>query len=200
MLKINHPGAIVRDRQKAVTPWESVRLYKYSNGIELQILVGSLPHGEVQSAISSNRALTVSTAGTEAAIDFGSEVVELVDFLNGQRPTGATAGAIVLDSCRFLPSIKVAVKSGDQSAELAADGTNLLATFADGTRVEVEPHGGHGHVRATRDGKALKLFFNGSDNTLYVLGEDDTPDAHDHDHDHEGHDHAGHDHAGHHHH
>jgi hypothetical protein len=194
MLKINHPGAIVRDRQKAVTPWENVRLYKYSNGVELQILVGSLPHGEVQSALSSNRALTVSTVGTEAVIDFGSEAVELVDFLNGQRPTGATTGAIILDSCRFLPSVKVAVKSGDQSAELATDGAILVATFADGSRVEVEPHGGHGHVHATRGGKPLKLFFNGSDNTLYVLGEDDTPDAHDHDH--AGHDHG---HEGHHH-
>lgn len=193
MLKINHPGAIVRDRQKAVTPWESVRLYKYSNGVELQILVGSLPHGEVQSAISSNRALTVSTAGHEASIDFGSEAVELVDFLNGARPTGSTTGAIVLDSCRFLPSVKVAVKHGDQSAELTPDGTNLVASFGDGTKVEVEPHGGHGHVHASRDGKALKLFFNGADNTLYVLGEDDTP-AHDHDHDHEGHDHGHHHH------
>lgn len=187
MLKINHPGAIVRDRQKTVTPWESVRLYKYANGVELQILVGSLPHGEVQSAISSNRALTVSTAGTEASINFGDEAATLINFLEGERPTAESAGAIILDSCRFLPSVKVSVKHGDVAAELEPVGDKLAAAFPDGTRVIVEPHGGHGHVMGTRDGKALKLFFNGSDNTLYVLGED-TEAAHDHGHD-DGHDH-----------
>lgn len=172
MLKINHPGAIVRDRQKAVTPWESVRLYKYANGVELQILVGSLPHGEVQSAISANRVLKVGKAEGEASIDFGDEAAPLVDFLNGDRPTANGPSVVVLDSCRFLPSVKVAVKAGDQSAELAPDGQKLVATFADGTRVEVEPHGGHGHVAATKDGQAMQLFYNGADNTLYVLGPD----------------------------
>ena len=172
MLKINHPGAIVRDRQKQVTPWESVRLYKYANGVELQILVGNLPHGELQSAISSNRSLKLHMEGTEAAIGFGDEAATLVDFLNGDRLTSEAANALVLDSCRFLPSTKVAVKSGSETAELAPDGKHLVASFADGTRVEVEPHGGHGHVVATRDGKALKCFYNGTDNTLYVLGED----------------------------
>jgi hypothetical protein len=172
MLKIDHPAALVRDREKKVTDWESVRLYKYANGVELQILVGHLPHGELQSAISANRALKLEKNGTEAAIGFGDEPAMLVDFLNGERPTAESTSAKVLDSCRFLPSVKVAVKAGDESAQLAPDGQILVASFADGTRVEVEPHGGHGHVAATRDGKALKLFFNGKDNTLYVLGED----------------------------
>ncbi len=171
MLKINHPGAIVRDRQKPLD-WESVRLYKYANGVELQILVGHLPHGELQSAISSNRALKVVKEGTDVTIDFSEEVVPLVDFLNGERPTAESSSVMVLDSCRFLPSVKVAVKAGGESNDLAPEGQLLVASFKDGTRVEVEPHGGHGHVAATREGKPLKCFFNGKDNALYVLGDE----------------------------
>lgn len=171
MLKINHPGAIVRDRQKPLN-WESVRLYKYANGVELQILVGHLPHGELQSAISSNRALKVTKDGTDVTIDFSEEAAPLLDFLNGERPTAEAANVMVLDPCRFLPSVKIAVKAGGESAELAPDGQLLVASFKDGTRVEVEPHGGHGHVVASREGKALKCFFNGQDNALYVLGEE----------------------------
>lgn len=170
MLKINHPGAIVRDRQKQFD-WESIRLYKYANGVELQVLVGSLPHGELQSALSANRALKIEKNGTDVTIGFGDQAIPLVDFLNGDRPTGESEGVAVLDTCRFLASTKVAVKSGSESAELAPDGENLVATFPDGTRVEVQPHGGHGHVSAKRGEAELKLFFNGKDNTLYVLGE-----------------------------
>lgn len=171
MLKINHPGAIVRDRQKPLN-WESVRLYKYANGVELQILVGHLPHGELQSALSSNRALKIEKSGTDVTIDFTEEAAPLLDFLNGDRPTGESANVIVLDPCRFLPSTKVAVKAGGETAELAPDGELLVASFKDGTRVEVEPHGGHGHVHAKRGETGLKCFFNGQDNTLYVLGEE----------------------------
>ena len=172
MLKIQHPGAIVRDRQKQVTSWETVRLYKYANGVELQILVGHLPHGEVQSAISSNRALTVEKGTGEASIAFGSEPAQLVDFLSGDRLTAESASAVVLDACHFLPSTKVTIKAGSETGELAPEGALLVAAFADGTRVVVEPHGGHGHVKAERDGKTLKCFYNGKDNMVYVLGED----------------------------
>jgi hypothetical protein len=172
MLKIQHPAALVRDREKRVSPWESVRLYRYANGVELQILVGSLPHGELQSAISANRPLTIEKQGQEAIIAFGEEAAPITDFLGGDRLTGENASTWVLDSCRFLPSVDVKVRAGVHTAALAREGDNLVATFEDGTRVEVEPHGGHGHVHAQRDGKALKCFFNGAEDTLYVLGED----------------------------
>lgn len=172
MLKIDHPASIVRDRQKQVSPWESVRLYRYANGVELQILVGSLPHGELQSAVSANRPLTIEKQGHEARIVFGTDPVAIVDFLSGARLTAESANTMVLDSCRFLPSVKVKVSTGGQDAPLAPEGDRLVAAFADGTRVEVEPHGGHGHVAAARDGKGLKCFYNGQNDTLYVLGED----------------------------
>jgi hypothetical protein len=63
----------------------------------------------------------------------------------------------------------MAVQYGDQAGELKEDGKLLVAEFADGTKVRVEPHGGHGHVDALRDGKELKTFFNGADNKLYVF-------------------------------
>ncbi|MEB3224144.1 MAG: hypothetical protein VKS61_18880 [Candidatus Sericytochromatia bacterium] len=172
MLKIQHPAALVREREKRVSPWESVRLYRYANGVELQVLVGSLPHGELQSALSANRPLTVEKQGPEATILFGEEPTPITDFLAGARPTTESANTCVLDSCRFLPSVKVKVRAGAEDAALSPDGQNLVATFPDGTRVEVEPHGGHGHVHAQRDGKTLKCFFHGPEDTLYVLGED----------------------------
>jgi hypothetical protein len=169
MLKIQHPGTIVRDREKQVSSWEGVRLYKYSNGVECQILVGHLPHGHTQSAISANRAFTIKVEGTNALVEFGAEPATLVNFLDGDRLTSETPSAQVLDSCRFVPSTKMTVQYGDQTGELKEDGRLLVAEFADGTKVRVEPHGGHGHVDALRDGKELKTFFNGKDNKLYVF-------------------------------
>ena len=64
MLKINHPGAIVRDRDKQVSSWEGVRLYKYANGVECQLLIGHLPHGHAQAAISANRPIKLTIDGT----------------------------------------------------------------------------------------------------------------------------------------
>lgn len=171
-LKIQHPGSIVRDREKQVNNWEGVRLYKYSNGVECQILVGHLPHGHVQSAISANRTFTIQKDGTNnATLVFGDTPATLVDFLNGDRLTAESDNALVLDPCRFLPSVKVTVQYGDQTGELSQDGQLLSTTFADGTLVRVEPHGGHGHAEAKRGDKELKTFFNGKDNKLYVFGE-----------------------------
>ncbi|MEB3329450.1 MAG: hypothetical protein VKQ33_09490, partial [Candidatus Sericytochromatia bacterium] len=116
--------------------------------------------------------LTIEKRGHEAAISFGDEATPITDFLGGARITGETAGTWVLDPCRFLPSVDVKVRAGGQLAALTREGEHLVATFEDGTRVEVEPHGSHGHVHAQRDGQALKCFFNGAEGTLYVLGED----------------------------
>lgn len=170
MLKIQHPAAIVRDRQKQVTSWESVRLYRYSNGVELQLLIGSLPHGELQSAVSANRALTIEKNGTDAVITFGEAPLEIVDFLAGARFSAESENCLVLDTCRFLPTTKALIRKSNETVALAQEGDLLVAAFADGTRVDVEPHGGHGHVKATRDGQALKCFFHGSDNALDILG------------------------------
>lgn len=173
MLKIQHPAAIVRDRQKKVTSWESVRLYRYANGVELQLLVGSLPHGELQSAVSANRALTIEKSGAEAVIKFGDTPVEMVDFLAGARFLAESENCRVLDACRFLPTTQAVIRKGDETVALQREGELLVASFADGTRVDVEPHGGHGHVKATRDDKALKCYFHGGDNALDILGEAD---------------------------
>ncbi|MEB3198857.1 MAG: hypothetical protein VKP62_16825 [Candidatus Sericytochromatia bacterium] len=170
MLKIQHPAAIVRDRQKGVNNWESVRLYRYANGVELQILVGHLPHGELQSAVSANRALTFEKSDKEAVLRFGDAPLPMVDFLSGARIEQETANTFVLDECRFLPSVQAPVRQGSVTQPLQADGNLLTAVFSDGTRVEVEPHGNHGHVRALRDGKPLRCFFNGKDNVLDVFG------------------------------
>jgi hypothetical protein len=169
MLKIHHPGAIVRDREKQVTEWEGVRLYKYANGIECQVLVGQLPHGHVQSAVSANRTLTITKDGPNADISFGDTPATLVDFLSGDRLTAESPSAIVLDSCGFVSSVKIDVQYGKETATLSTEGKDLVAKFADGTQVNVEPHGNHGHVAAMRDGKPLKTFFNGKDNKLYVF-------------------------------
>jgi hypothetical protein len=169
MLKIQHPGTIVRDREKQVTSWEGVRTYKYSNGVECQVLIGQLPHGHVQSAITANRTLTITKDGTNANIVFGDVPATIVDFLNGDRLTAESASALVLDPCAFVPSVKIDVQYGQETGTLAADGDHLVASFGDGTKVSVEPHGNHGHVAATRDGKPLKTFFNGKDNKLYVF-------------------------------
>lgn len=169
MLKIQHPGSIVRDREKQVTSWEGVRLYKYNNGVECQILIGHLPHGHLQSAITANRTITVKKDGANAMIEFGDSPAPMVDFLSGDRLTAETPSAIVLDGCAFVPSAKVTVQYGDQTGEPAEDGKHLVAKFADGTTVSIEPHGNHGHVEATRDGKALKTFFSSKDGKLHVF-------------------------------
>ncbi|MEB3283950.1 MAG: hypothetical protein VKN33_01515 [Candidatus Sericytochromatia bacterium] len=173
MLKIQHPAAIVRDRQKQVTSWESVRYYRYANGVELQLLVGSLPHGELQSAISANRSLLIEKHEGEATIKFGETPLEMVDFMGGARFTAESDNTKVLDPCRFLPTTKANIRNSAETCALVPDGDRLVATFPDGTRVDVEPHGGHGHVSATRDGKRVKCFFHGPDNTLDILGSED---------------------------
>ncbi len=170
MLKIQHPGSVAREREKRVTNWEVVRTVRYSNGVEYQLLIGSLPHGQVQSAISANRNFKLDIVGEDANLTFGDGAVAIMDFTNGDRPTADADNVLVLDACHFLPSLKVGIRNGADATELAPDGQNLKATFGDGTEVKVEPHGSHGHVQATRDGKPLKTFFNGKDNVLYVLG------------------------------
>lgn len=169
MLKIQHPGSIARDRDKKVSDWESVRHYKYANGVECQILIGHLPHGHIQSAITANRAFTIRIEGKDAVLAFSDAPGHMVDFLSGHRPTGESANTQILDACHFLPSVKVAVRLGADASDLASEGKHLVATFGDGTKVSIEPHGSHGHVEASRDGQALKTFYNGQDNTLYVL-------------------------------
>lgn len=170
MIKIQHPGAIVRDREKQVNNWEGVRLYKYSNGVECQILIGQLPHGHLQSAISANRAFTLEKTGSDVTVVFKNDAAELVDFLSGARLTAETENTVILDACHFIPSTKVSIQHGGESAELAPEGANLVASFKDGTKVTVEPHGGHGHVEANLNGQPVKTFLNGQDNKLYVFG------------------------------
>ncbi|HEY9722061.1 MAG TPA: hypothetical protein V6D47_08605 [Oscillatoriaceae cyanobacterium] len=171
MLKINHPGAIVREREKKLNNWENVKTTRYANGVELQILVGYLPHGNLQSAISANRPLTLSKEGQDLVVAFGDAAAPLLDFTTGDRLTSETPSAVVLDACGFVPTAKVAVKKDGQEAKLNEENGNLVAKFDDGTEVSLHPHGGHAHVEAKQGEKNVKTFYNGKDNTLYVFGE-----------------------------
>lgn len=171
MLKINHPGAIVREREKKLNDWEHVKTTRYANGVELQILVGYLPHGNLQSAVSANRPFTLNKEGDDLVLAFGDQSAPLLDFTAGDRLTQETPSAIVLDACGFVPTAKVAVKKDGQEAPLTPEEGNLVAKFADGTHVSLHPHGGHAHVEAKQGEKAVKTFYNGKDNTLYVFGE-----------------------------
>ena len=188
MLRIKHPGAITRDREKKVSDWETVRTYKYANGVELQILVGFLPHGHAQSALSANRTFDLAREGDDLALTFRDEQATMVNFANGDRPTALSDNTQVLDSCHFVPTAKVALSKGGDAGQTEGE----VTTFGDGTTVSLSPHGGHAHVEAKLGDEQVKTFYNGKDNTLYVF--DVLPEwAKRHDHDH-GHDHD-HDHA-----
>jgi hypothetical protein len=175
MLKIKHPGSIVREREKKVSNWETVRTTKYSNGVECQVLIGFLPHGNVQSAISANRAFTIEKeeGSKDATLVFGDEEATIVNFLDGDRLTGENLNVRVLDPCLFLPTADAALVHDGQAGETSADGHNTVITWADGTTVTVHPHGHHAHIEPTRDGKLVRTFFNGDENKLYVFGVDD---------------------------
>lgn len=166
MLKIQHPASITRDREKKVNQWETVRTYKYANGVECQILIGFLPHGHVQSVVSANRTLSVSLQEKDALLSFSDEAAPLVDFLNGDRPTSEGANTLVLDPCLFLPTLGVAVVHDGEEKP----GDNEVVEFSDGTVVKIHGHGHHAHLETTKDGKPVKAFFNGKENKLYVFG------------------------------
>jgi hypothetical protein len=170
VLKIKHPGSITRDREKKVNTWETVRTYKYSNGVECQILIGFLPHGHAQSAISANRTFKLEKDGDDLALVFSEEAAPIVDFLNGDRLTAESSNAVVLDPCGFVPTVQVGVVSNGQAGELKEEGGNLVAAFGDGTTITLHPHGGHAHVEAKQGDKSVKTFFNGKENKLYAFG------------------------------
>lgn len=183
MLKIEHPASIVRDREKRVGETESVRSYAYKNGVQLQILVGALPHGYMQACLSSNRALTCEFHERDVVIRFGEEPKEMLDFLQGGRPTGEAENLVIIDSCAFVPNDRLEV-SHQGTKQALVDG---VATFADGTKVVVHSHHGHGHVEIFRGEEPLKAFFNSQDGVLYVGGPyapDDAAKPHKHDHAH----------------
>ena len=173
MLKIKHPGQITREREKKVSNWETVRHTKYSNGVECQVLIGFLPHGHVQSAISANRAFVIETEGSDATLVFKDEEAKLVNFLDGDRLTEENLNTRVLDPCLFLPTAKAEMVHGGQAGEATEDGPNTVVKWGDGTQVTVHPHGGHAHIEPTKDGKLVKTFFNGQDNKLYVFNQAD---------------------------
>jgi hypothetical protein len=168
MLKIKHPGSIVREREKKVSDWETVRYTKYSNGVECQVLIGFLPHGHVQSAISANRAFVIESEGQDATLVFKDEEAKLLNFLDGDRLTEENLNTRVLDPCLFLPSAKAEMVHQGQPGETAEDGT---VKWPDGTQVAVHTHGSHAHIEPTKDGKLVKTFFNGQDNKLYVFNQ-----------------------------
>lgn len=187
MLKIKHPGTITRDREKKVSNWETVRTYKYSNGVELQILVGFLPHGHAQSVLSANRTFQLTREGEDLTLTFQDQEAPLLNFANGDRPTAETENVQVLDPCFFVPTAQVAIAKGGEAGETKEEDGNAVTTFGDGTTVTLHPHGGHAHVQAKRGEDLVKTFFNGQDNTLYVfdvLPEWAKKEHHDHDHDH----------------
>lgn len=169
MLKIKHPGQITREREKKVSNWESVRTTKYANGVECQILIGALPHGHVQSAITANRTFTMTKEGNDMNLVFSDEPAAMVDFANGDRVTTEGPNVQVLDPCLFVPSPKVDIVRDGQGGETSNDGHHLVTTFADGTTVSLHAHGSHAHVEAQKDGKPVKTFFNGKENKLYVF-------------------------------
>lgn len=169
MLKIKHPGQITREREKKVSDWESVRTTKYANGVECQILIGALPHGHIQSAITANRTFTMTKEGSDMILAFSDEAATMVDFAGGDRLTAEGPNVQVLDPCLFVPSPKVEIVRNGQAGQPVDEGHHMLTKFDDGTTVSLHTHGGHAHVEAKKDGKQVKTFFNGKENTLYVF-------------------------------
>jgi hypothetical protein len=170
MLKIKHPANIVREREKKVNNWETVRYYKYANGVECQVLIGFLPHGHVQSAISANRTFVIETEGKDANLVFQDTEATLVNFLDGDRLTVENLNTRVLDPCLFLPTANAELVHEGQTGESTQDGHNTVVKWDDGTTVTIHPHGGHAHIEPKKDDKLVKSFFNGTDNKLYVFG------------------------------
>ena len=172
MLKIKHPGAIVREREKRVSDWESVRTTKYANGVEVQILIGFLPHGHAQSAISANRDFVIEReeGSEDVALVFQEQPAAIMNFLDGERPTTETANTRVLDSCLFLPNMQAELVHEGQPGDKKDENGATVVSWADGTTVAIHGHGGHAHLESTKDGKQVKTFFNGKENKLYVLG------------------------------
>lgn len=171
MLKIQHPGSIVREREKKVSNWETVRYTKYSNGVECQVLIGFLPHGHVQSAISANRSFVIDTeeGSKDATLVFKDQDAKLVNFLEGERLVDETLNTRVLDPCLFLPTAKADMLHNGEPGESSEDGDNTIVKWPDGTQVTIHPHGGHAHIEPLKDGKLVKTFFNGHNGKLYVF-------------------------------
>lgn len=169
MLKIKHPGQVTREREKKVSNWESVRSTKYANGVECQILIGALPHGHIQSAITANRTFEMTKEGNDMILAFSETPATIVDFANGDRLTAEGANVQVLDPCLFVPTPKVEIVQNGKAGETADEGHHLVTKFDDGTTVSLHAHGSHAHVEAKKDGKQVKTFFNGKDNKLYVF-------------------------------
>ena len=169
MLKIMHPGAIVREREKRLSDWEAVRTVKYANGVEYHVLIGSLPHGMAQSVISANREMALCEEGETLRLEFTDRPAALMDFAAGDRPMAETVSVRVLDACHFLPDEDARVVRGDDAGETTVDGDTRRTTFSDGTTVVVTTHGHHAHVEATRNDTEIKTFYDGKDNTLYVF-------------------------------
>ena len=171
MLKIKHPAAIVREREKRVSDWESVRTTKYANGVECQILIGFLPHGHVQSAISANRDFVIERGGEgeDSTLVFLEQPATLTNFQDGERPTGDSNNTRVLDPCLVLPTASAEMVHHGEAGEKTEEGGNTVIKWSDGTTVTVHPHGGHAHIEPKKDDKLVKTFFNGKENKLYVL-------------------------------
>lgn len=175
MLKIKHPGSIVREREKKVSDWETVRHYKYSNGVECQVLIGFLPHGHVQSAISANRTFVIQKedGATDAHLVFEETPAALINFLDGDRLTEESQSSRVLDPCLFLPTAKAEMLHAGAPGTATEDGANTVVSWEDGTTITVHPHGGHAHIEPKKGDKLVKSFYNGKDGKLYVFGTDE---------------------------
>lgn len=171
-LKFQHPGAIVRERTKALNNWESLKTVKYANGVEYQVLIGQLPHQAVQSVLAANRELTLAFEGDDLVVKFGPEAVAMPDFAAGERPTGDAANVKVLDGTAMAPTADAKVAHGGETLEgtLAEDGHTREFAFADGTVVRFHLHGHHAHLEAVKDEQAQRCFYHGPTNTIHVVG------------------------------
>jgi hypothetical protein len=171
VLKVKHPGTIAREREKRISDWESVRTIKYSSGVEYHVLIGALPHGNFQTAITANRKFELSRDGHDLNLEFSEESAPLVDFAAGERLTDERDNLKIIDSCYFVPTANVEIVMGGKPGEKSEDGGKQVTTFADGTTVVLHPHGGHAHVEPRKNGNLVKTFYNGKENRLYVFEE-----------------------------
>lgn len=171
MLKVKHPGTIAREREKTISNWERIRTTKYSSGVEYHVLIGALPHGNYQTAITANRKFELIRDGHDLHLEFSEQEVPLVDFAAGARLTEETDNLKIVDSCYFVPTADVAIVKDGKPGEVSQDGNKQVTTFPDGTTVTLHPHGGHAHVEPRINGKLVKTFYHGGENKLYVFGE-----------------------------
>jgi hypothetical protein len=168
MLRIEHPAAIVKERDKKLNQWEMAKTTQYKNGVQTELLIGHLPHGAVQSMMQANRGITYTLEGESLIIRFTEEEYPLLDLAAGVRPTQPQANILVLDSCGFLPHMKVKFSNGQQV--LSYNGEEELS-FEGGEKVSVHAHGHHAHIGVSKNDVDHKAFFNGSDDTLYIFEE-----------------------------